>query len=121
MARVVGQPQVLLLSLWHPDSLQEKLCDPWLPYTKGSGPSDSRLTWFKVFCIFGFQGPVWQVLWVSPCLGTASLGTLSTLPPGWNPQGCVSVSNSYPAWGSLSQQHQTGYGKQDLVTVSPNW
>lgn len=51
---------------------------------------------------FGFQGHVWQVLWVLPCLGTASLGTLSTLLPGWNLQGCVSVSNFYPAPGEVS-------------------
>lgn len=69
---------------------------------------------------FGFQGPVWQVLWVSPCLGTAFLGTPSTLPPGWNPLGCVSVSDFYPSPGrSLSQQTQTGCGKQYSVIMSP--
>lgn len=68
---------------------------------------------------FGFQGPAWQASWVSPCLGTASLGTLSTLPPGWSPPGCVSASDFYPNSGeSLSQQTQTGCGKQYLV---PCW
>lgn len=71
-------------------------------------------------CTFGFQDPVWQVLWVSPCLGTASLGTPSTLPLGWNPLGCVSVSDFFPIPGrSLSQQTQTVCGKQFSVTMPP--
>ena len=36
-----------------------------------------------------YKGPAWQGSWVSPCLGTASLGTLSTLHLGWSLQGCV--------------------------------
>ena len=63
------------------------------------GTSLGPRTCWSSLGIFEFQGPSWQGSWVSPCLGTASLGTLSTPHLGWSLQGCVSVSYFYSAPG----------------------
>lgn len=41
-----------------------------------------------------FQGRASPGWWVLRCLGTAFLETRSTLPPAWNPLGCVSVPST---------------------------
>lgn len=41
-----------------------------------------------------FQDRAWPGWWVLRCLVTAFLETRSTLPPAWNPLGCVSEPNT---------------------------